>query len=356
MRPCGGWWDSGDARKLFAPCKLIYDTNCDVKAIVLERIEILESVNRCSMNLKNVIDTRCTTSSEAKGHYSELDVFSLRYRSMYLALALKQFVLNVTNNLKTQWTWKQCLNWAIEAMNDVGVEFYSTCVTLRKWHRKFARHRFYFYKAPEANNACPRFFVDNPDAMDAFKKHAIANIKDLRVEMMLEYVHHELVPKLMMKRENNCGCLFDDNGNEDTAAVDNNNAVAVIKELVMPSTRTAFLQSYSLSTISIATIARWMHACGFRYKKREKHYFVDGHERPETLKYRPVFTKEYLGYEIRAHRWLQMTLEESNALLSEGKIAPHCGYNYTTSDGVDMVEYHIDTSYAFEERLMLLPF
>ena len=356
VRRCGGWWDSGDARKLFAPCKLLYNTDCDVKAIVLERIEILESVNRSSMNWKNVIDARCNTSSEAKGHYSESDVFSLRYRSMYLALALKQFVLNVTDNLKTQWTWKQCLNWAIEAMNDVGVEFYSSCVTLRKWHRKFARHRFYFYKAPEAKSACPRFFVDNPDAMDAFKKYAIANIKDLRVEMMLEYVHHELVPKLMTKRENNRGCLFDDNGDEDTAAVDNNNTVAVSNELVMPSTRTAFLQSYGLSTISIATIARWMHACGFRYKKREKHYFVDGHERPETLKYRPAFTKEYLGYEIRAHRWLQMTLEESNVLLFEGKIAPHCGYNYTTSDGVDMVEYHIDTSYAFEERLKHLPF
>jgi hypothetical protein len=212
------------------------------------------------------------------------------------------------------------------------------------------------FQSSKGKKACPRFYVDNPDAMDAFKKHAIANIKDLRVEMMLEYMHHELVPKLMLKRENN-SCLFDDNGDDhNTAAVDNNNTVAVSNELVMPSTRTAFLQSYGLSTISIATIARWMHACGFRYKKREKHYFVDGHERPETLKYRPVFTKEYLGYEIRAHRWLQMTLEELNELLPEGKIAAHSGFHYTASDGVSMVEYHIDTSYAFEERLMILPF
>ena len=40
---------------------------------------------------------------------------------------------------------------------------------------------------------CPSFFVDNPDAMNAFKKHGVANIKDLRVEIILEYVHHELV-------------------------------------------------------------------------------------------------------------------------------------------------------------------
>jgi hypothetical protein len=68
-------------------------------------------------------------------------------------LALKQFfVLNVTNNLKTQWTWRRCLNWAIEEMNDVGVKYYSSCATLQKWHRKFARHRFYFYNAPEEEN------------------------------------------------------------------------------------------------------------------------------------------------------------------------------------------------------------
>ena len=353
----GGWWNSGDARKLFAPCKLLYDADCDVKEIVLERIEILESVNCLAANWMNVADVRCASSVE-KSHYSESDVFSLRYRSLYLALALKQFVLHVTNDLRTQWTWKQSLNWAIKSLNDVGIEYYSSSVTLRKWHRKFAMNRFYFFQAPGAKNVCPRFFVDNPDAMDAFKKHAIANIKDLRVEFMLEYVHHELVPKLMLKRENSsAGCFFDDNGDE-TAAVDNCNPVAAVvsDEIEIPSTRTAFLQSYGLSTISIATIARWMHACGFRYKKREKHYFVDGHERPETLKYRPVFTKEYLGYEVRAHRWFHMTLAESNTLLSEGKIAAKCGYYYTSDDGVDMVEYHIDTSYALEERLLLLPF
>jgi hypothetical protein len=48
----------------------------------------------------------------------------------------------------------------------------------------------------------------------------------------------------------------------------------------------------------ITTIAQWMHAIGFRYKNREKHYFVDGHEKPETLAYRPVFTKAYLNFEL----------------------------------------------------------
>ncbi len=119
--------------------------------------------------------------------------------------------------------------------------------------------------------------------------HGVTNIKDLRVEMMLEYVHSQLVPKLMVKQD---GCLFDNDGGD---------AVGVA-ELVTPTTKAAFLQSYSLSNLCFTTMPRWMHACVFRYKKREKHYFVDGHERPETFAYRPMFTKKYLGYKIRAHR------------------------------------------------------
>jgi hypothetical protein len=44
------WWDSGDARRLFAPCSILYGTDCYVKEIVMERIEILESVNRAASN------------------------------------------------------------------------------------------------------------------------------------------------------------------------------------------------------------------------------------------------------------------------------------------------------------------
>jgi hypothetical protein len=132
---------------------------------------------------------------------------------MYLALALKQFVLNVTDYLKTQWTWKKCLKFAIEAMNDVGVEYYSNFETQRLWHRKFARNRYFYCKTQEPKTSYPAFFVENPDAMEAFKKYGIAHIKDLRVKMMLEYVHQELMPKLMLKREASLG-LFDDNGDD----------------------------------------------------------------------------------------------------------------------------------------------
>ena len=37
-------------------------------------------------------------------------------------------------------------------------------------------------------------------------------------------------------------------------------------------------------------------------------------------------------------------------------IALNCGYHYVDDNHVNMVEYHIDASYAFEEQLLLLPF
>jgi hypothetical protein len=288
--------------------------------------------------------------------YSEGDVFSLRFRSMYLALALKQFVANVTGDMQTQWSWKSCLMYAIRAMNDVGIEFYSSFATLAHWHRKLARNRHFFYSAPEPKTAYPPFFRDNPDAMDAFKRHGVAHLKDLSVELMFDYVHNNLIPRLMVKRRHENACLFDDDGgcNQNDGIV----GVTTVDEVVTPtSTRDAFLQAYGLSKLCVTTVARWMHACGFKYRKREKHYFVDGHQRPETIAYRPLFTKRYLDLEIRAHRWLQITLEKSIELEASKNLAINCGFNYVTDDGVAMVEYYIDSSTGtfFDERLRQLP-
>ena len=156
------WWESGDARKLFAPCTVEYEAKESVKRIVIERIELLESVNKNGKNWAKVVEPGKWNMETCP--YSESDVFTLRLRSMYLASALRQFVLNMTDDLRTQWTWKRCLIFAIEAMNDVGAEYYSNYRTLARWHRKLAKHRLYFCKTPEAKAMIPPFFRDNPDA------------------------------------------------------------------------------------------------------------------------------------------------------------------------------------------------
>jgi hypothetical protein len=100
-----GGKQSGDARRLFAPCDTLYNSNCRVKNVGMERIELLETVNCASQNWKTVVDTR-TDGAARVACYSEADVFSLRFRSTYLAIALKQFLANVTGDMQTQLSWK----------------------------------------------------------------------------------------------------------------------------------------------------------------------------------------------------------------------------------------------------------
>ena len=49
------WWESGDARKIFAPCAVKYDSMECLRSIVLDRIELLESVNRNRKNWKMLL-------------------------------------------------------------------------------------------------------------------------------------------------------------------------------------------------------------------------------------------------------------------------------------------------------------
>ena len=71
---------------------------------------------------------------------------------------------------------------------------------------------------------------------------------------------------------------------------------------------------------------------------------------------RPVFTRKYLANEVRAHRWIQMTLEESKRMESLEQVPTNRGYIYVNDNGIDMIEYHIDVSYHFEDKLAGCPF
>ena len=86
-------------------------------------------------------------------------------------------------------------------MNDMGIEIYSIFETLSQWHRKFALNRTFFSKPLDPKDARLRcLFLDNPNAMEAFKLHGTQNIKDLRVEIMHEFVVDQLVPELVSRR------------------------------------------------------------------------------------------------------------------------------------------------------------
>ena len=74
-------------------------------------------------------------------------------------------------------------------------------------------------------------------------------------------------------------------------------------------TKEDVLQKYKLTSICFQTIYNWMNKFGFKYRPRRKTFYVDGHERPETVDYRKGYITRYLKNEIRCHRWIQLPLQ-----------------------------------------------
>ncbi|KAI2493895.1 hypothetical protein MHU86_20622 [Fragilaria crotonensis] len=340
--PSSSYWESGDARKLFAP-KLVFGTDCDVRKVVLDRIDKLERVNSVASEWREFVD-----GGDQDDLCSEHDVFLIRHRSMYLACALRKFLDEAAT--AARWTWQLCIEHAIKLMNDIGIETYSHWRPLARWHRRLAYSpNETFMKSPAPKCGLPPFFVENPDAMNAFKAYGVSILKELSVEKMHSYVLDTLIPIMMSKVEQ---------GVQDIRECDDEDPALVIEassahEDKLSQDTKEYLRSYGLSKVSIATVVRWMHATGFRYKNRCKHYFVDGHEKPETLAYRPIFTRRYLSYEVQAYRWIQVTLAASRELEAQDLVAKNCGYQYVCPvNQTEMVEYHVD-AIPSDEKLAL---
>ena len=322
------YWKSGEARTLFAP-KAKYGDEANVKGVVISRIELFESINRHPNHWKLLVE-----GGDADKHCSEFEIFMLRQRSLYLACALRQFVQKEIG--EPRWTWQQCLQYSIVVMNDLGLEAYSNVRTLGRWHRQLAYNlQDAFCKSSIKKDKIPPFLQSNPDAMNAFKKFGIANLNDLSVEKMYEYVHEHLVPTLVAS----LGVDVPDDCDvyEDLPA-----RPGVVEDSELNNSREQFLLTYGLTKISICTIARWMHAVGFKYETRRKHYFVDGHEKADTLAYRRIFIAEYFKKEVNAPRWVHFTAEKSKLLESQGLVVKNTGFHYSDHDGTSMVEYHAD--------------
>lgn len=84
-------------------------------------------------------------------------------------------------------------------------------------------------------------------------------------------------------------------------------------------------------------MSNWMDILGFKYEPRRKTYYVDGHEKPETVRYRSEFVKRYLRNELKCFRWIQLCLEDVQRLEQETAQSKHpfsrkIGYEYTDPD------------------------
>jgi hypothetical protein len=168
----------------------------------------------------------------------------------------------------------------------------------------------------------------NQDVIVAIKQYLREHLHELSVELLCEYIHETVLPKMIR---------------ESTGAVPTNEVyVNDVKVL---------LGKYGLKTVGVSTVCQWMKCIGFKYAVRKKVYYVDGQEKPGTVEYRKHFVSQYLTYERRAYRWIQIDAKESAAIENKGLVPRDSGYRYTTENGEEMVEYHVDSCTEFQERM-----
>jgi hypothetical protein len=81
-------------------------------------------------------------------------------------------------------------------------------------------------------------------------------------------------------------------------------------------------------------------------------YYVDGHEKPETKKYRKMMVSRYLENELQMFRWIQLPLAKIRDLQAPKEIQIGNGHHYTDPETkIEMDELHVDSHEAFHEKM-----
>ena len=83
-----------------------------------------------------------------------------------------------------------------------------------------------------------------------------ANINGLKAEVLYDYFHHTIIPELIEEEKEETGETM---------------------------TKDQILRQYGLSKLTMATFYNWMSAFGLKYSLSKKTYYVNGHEKPETV-------------------------------------------------------------------------
>ena len=72
------------------------------------------------------------------------------------------------------------------------------------------------------------------------------------------------------------------------------------------SAKKIILKHYGLTKLCPGMVYRWLKLLGFNYEAECKGYYVDGHEKPDTVTYQKDFVKKYLMEEVQLFCWIQI--------------------------------------------------
>jgi hypothetical protein len=312
------WWDTGDAIRYFGAV----DGEGSPKEAVETRIEKLQKGYASSTGWTLVLD-----DFDQQDLCSKHDIFNFQMKCRYLSRALR-YALEKMPAL----TWLQCCKEAVDSVNQTdGVSHIKNKETVSRWHLAFRRNNEAFpnphvHSKDGSKTSLPPLLDRNPELAKCIITYAKQHLNELSAELLYSYVHEIALPALLDERR---------------------------AELANESyTMEQLLHENQLTKVSITTIFRWMRRLGFKYEPRRKCYYVDGHEKPETKKYRKTMVSEYLKNELRMYRWIQLPLTELKELEEMLEIQIGSGHNYTNQQtNVEMVELHVDSHPSFHEKM-----
>ena len=91
-----------------------------------------------------------------------------------------------------------------------------------------------------------------------------------------------------------------------------------------------------------------MNIFGHRWDTARKHFYNDIHEDPMTIANRSRFILHYLfRYEPRAYRWIRIPKVDAEITRRNKNAPEEAGYEYTSCNGDQMVEFHVDDCKIF---------
>ena len=315
---------------------------------VLEKCQILRHAYLSSEGWRAIVD-----DGDAGNHCTPCEIFTIQQKAKYLfvllSLAFEFYDTTTWLHFNAAVVSPICVsdhNGEVDSDEDVSNDNNNKMkefkiqdpLTLAVWFRSF--HTTNTFQNPATSRIgrkkIPLLFQKNPDLYDAFNCYIRQHLDSLSTSSIHQWLFEKGLPEIVKTINEE-----QEEGEEDVS----------INSLLAES---------GLKCLTTATIQQWMHRLGFKYEGRKKTYYVDSHEKPENVAYRSSFLERYFLYEIRAYRWLSLSLEESNKLVEDKQMSDCVGYKYTQveNDGSTntYVEYHVDDHPTFLEKCSNLQF
>ena len=318
------YWESPEAIRLF--CTSTNIENDSALPVVQKRIERFQRGFTQPDGWKLVLD-----DFDQNNLCTSFDIFNIQMKCRYVVMALR-----LAEKEMPRLTWKQCCHRAVEQVNGFeGHQYIRNLETVRIWHHTIRESNDCFPNPQIVRRgAAPRLpplLENNPDLKEGLLKHAKENLNDLSGEMMFTYLHEVALPTLIENRRQE----LEDN---DITLED------VLKE-------------NQLTKLTLNTVYRYMERLDFKYEPRKKCYYVDGHEKPETIAYREKYVKRYLKTEFRMYRWIQLPKNEVEEMKENGEMTDDMRFSYHDDlTNMDMVEFHVDNHPIFLDRVSSIEF